>query len=77
MLLEKLAASILANALTGIGVIRAGHPTHPLTNFEIQKVYQNKPKFNGIYSRNNLSKKNDGTYIINLNEYEPIGTHYV
>ena len=24
---------------------------HPLTNFEIQKYYQNKPKFNGVYSR--------------------------
>ena len=31
-------------------------PQHPLTNFEIQKYYQNKPKFNGVYSRNNLSK---------------------
>ena len=28
-------------------------PPHPLTNFEIQKCYQNKPKFNGdgVYSR--------------------------
>ena len=24
---------------------------HPLTNFETQKYYQNKPKFNGVYSR--------------------------
>ena len=31
-------------------------PLHPLTNFEIQKYYQNEPKFNGVYSRNNLSK---------------------
>ena len=29
---------------------------HPLTNFEIQKFYQNKSKFNGVYSRNNLPK---------------------
>ena len=29
-------------------------PPHPLTNFEIQKYYQNEPRFNGIYSRNNL-----------------------
>ena len=28
-------------------------PSHPLTNFEIQKYYDNKPKFNGVYSRNN------------------------
>ena len=26
---------------------------HPLTNFEIQKYYQNEPKLNGLYSRNN------------------------
>ena len=29
---------------------------HPLTNFEIQKYYENEPKYNGVYSRNNLSK---------------------
>ena len=41
-------------------------PLHPLTNFEIQNYYQNEPKFNGDYSRNNLSKIKDGGYIINL-----------
>ena len=35
-------------------------PPHPLTNFEIQMYYPNKPKFNGAYSRNNLPKINDG-----------------
>ena len=50
---------------------------HPLTNFKIQKYYQNETKFNGAYSRNNLSKKNDGTYIINLDEYESIETHSI
>ena len=30
-------------------------PPHPLTNFEIQKYYQNELKFNGVYSRDNLS----------------------
>ena len=29
---------------------------HPLINFEIQKYFQNKPKFNGVYSRNDLPK---------------------
>ena len=28
-------------------------PPHPLTNFERQKYYQNEPKFNGVYLRNN------------------------
>ena len=35
-------------------------PPHSLNNFEIQKYYQNEPKFNGVYSRNNLSKVKDG-----------------
>ena len=50
---------------------------HPLTNLEIQKYYQNKPKFNGVYSRNNLPKIKDRTYVINLDEYESIGTHWI
>ena len=49
----------------------------PLTNFEIQTYYQNKPEFNGGYSRNSLSKIEDGTYIINLDEYGSIGTHWM
>ena len=31
-------------------------PSHFLTNFEIQKYCQNEPKFNGVYSRNNIPK---------------------
>ena len=51
--------------------------SHPLTNFEIQKYYQNEPKFNGVYSRNNLPKIKDGASLINLNEFESIGTHWI
>ena len=51
-------------------------PPHPLTNFEIEKYYENKPKFNGVYSRYNLSKIKDGAYIITLDEYESIGMHW-
>ena len=50
---------------------------HPLTYFEIQKYYQNQPKFNDNYSRNNLPKIKDGIYISNPYEYESIGTHRV
>ena len=50
---------------------------HPFNNFEIQKYYENEPKFNVVYSRNNLSKIKDGAYIINLDEYESIGTHWI
>ena len=32
-------------------------PPHPLTNFEIQKYYQDKPRFNSVFLRNNLPKK--------------------
>ena len=41
-------------------------PSHSLTNFEIQKFYQNEPRFNGFYSRDNLQKVKDGAYIVNL-----------
>ena len=50
---------------------------HPLTNFEIQKYYKNEPRFNGVYSRDNLPKIKDGAYIINHDEYSDIGTHWV
>ena len=52
-------------------------PSHPLTNFEIQKYYQNEPKFNGFYSRNNLSKIKDGAYIINIDEHNSIGIYSI
>ena len=49
-------------------------PSHPLTDFEIQK-YENESKFNGVFSRNSLSKIKDGAYVIHLDEYESIRTH--
>ena len=52
-------------------------PPHPLTNFEIQKYYQHEPRFNGVYSRDNLTTIKDGAYIINLDEYSDIGPHWV
>ena len=52
-------------------------PPHPLTNLEIQKYYKNERRFNGVYSRDNLSKIKDGAYIINLDEYSDIGNHWV
>ena len=41
------------------------------------KYYENEAKFNGVYSRNNLSKIKDRTYTINLDEYKSIGTHWI
>ena len=53
-------------------------PPQLLTNFEIQQYYQNDPRFNGIYSRNNLPKKiKDGAYVINLDEYVDVGTQWI
>ena len=51
----------------GEGIVRAGEgskknklnpllPFHPLTNIEINEYYINEPRFNGVYSRNNLPK---------------------
>ena len=58
-------------------------PPHLLTDFEKQKLNQNnsqrssknEPRFNGVYSRNNLPKIKDGAYVINLDESSDIGTH--
>ena len=72
--------------LTGKVIVRGGTDNHslnekewdPLTNFEIYKYYQNEPRFDGVLSRNNLPKKiKDGTYIINLDEYTDVGTHWM
>ena len=53
-------------------------PPHPLTNFEIQKYYKNEPRFNAVYSRDNLHNKiKDGAYVINTDEYSDIGTHWI
>ena len=92
MLLGTLVGSWLGNMLAGKGIQRAGEgfitagygskrfliPPDPLTNFEIQKYYQNEPRFNGVYSRDNLPNKiKDGAYVINLDEYFDIVTHWI
>ena len=51
---------------------------HFLTNFEIQRYDQNEPRFNSVYYRNNLPEKiNDGTYVINLDEYGDVGANWI
>ena len=72
----------------GDGIVRAGSgtkkklnsllPFHALTNIEISEYYKNEPRFNGVYSRNNLPNKlKKGAYVITLDEYENTGTHWV
>ena len=51
---------------------------YPLTNFELEMYYQNDPRFNGFFSKNDLLKTiKDGTYVINLDEYADVGTHWI
>ena len=52
-------------------------PPHPLTNFEIQKYYQNEPRFNGVFLRDNLPNIiKHGAYVINLDKYADVSTHW-
>ena len=79
----------VASRAKGEGIVRAGEgskkenlnlllPFHPLINIEISEYYKNEPKFNGVYSRNNLLNKiKKGAYVLNLDEYENTGTHWV
>ena len=70
----------------GEGTVRAGEgikkkalmAAHPLTNFEIQDYFKNEPRFNGVYSRDNLLKTTkNGAYLINLDEYAVVGTQWI
>ena len=67
----------------GEGLLRAGYGNNKMdfiitiTNFEIQKYYQNERRFNGVFSIDNLPKIKDGAYVKNLDEYSDIGTHWV
>ena len=85
MLLGTLGASLLGGVLADKGVIRGGDGVIRADeeliraghDFEIQKNYRNKPKVNGVYSRNNLPKIKSGAYIIKFDEYESIGAHWI
>ena len=52
-------------------------PFQPLSNFEIQKYCQNEPRFDGVFSKNNLPKIKDGAYIKNLDEYKSNRTYWI
>ena len=70
----------------GKGIIRPGYGSKKnfdstnfdLTNLQIQKYYQNEPRFNGVYSRDDLhDKKKDGVYVINPDGHSDIGTNWI
>ena len=49
-----------------------------MANIEIKKYYQNKPRFKGVYSGDNLPKNiKDWAYVINPDEYADIRTHWM
>ena len=49
--------------------------SHPLANFE---YYQNEPRFSGVYSKDDLLDKiKDVAYVIHLDEYSDMGTHWI
>ena len=50
---------------------------HLSTNFEIQAYYQNEPRIIGVYRDNLPDKIKDGAYVVNLDEYSDIGTHWI
>ena len=41
------------------------------------KYYWNEPKFNSVYSRDNLFEKKDEVYVVNLDEYEWLATQWI
>ena len=41
------------------------------------KYYQNEPRFNGVYSRNNSPKLNGEAFVLKLDEYKSIETHWI
>ena len=78
----SLLGDLLTKNLSGKGTVRAGEgflragegikkkvlmPAHPLTNFEIQEYYKSEPRFNDVYSRDNLPKTiKNAAYVINM-----------
>ena len=50
---------------------------HHLKDFELQRYYENEPQLKSVYSRNNLPKRKDGAYVINLDDYESIRTYWI
>ena len=53
----QLATSSVANGIAGKGVMRAGRvPLYSLTNIKNTKYFNSEPRFNGIFSRDNLPR---------------------
>ena len=89
VLLDTLGASLLGNLLSGKGIVRAGegivragYASLIKKNNKFQKkkeYYENEPKFNSVYSGDNLPKTmKNGAYEINIDEYDSdLGTCWI
>ena len=51
--------------------------SQPLTNFEIQKYYQNESKFKRVCSINNLPKIKDEAYVMNMDDFKSIRIYWI
>ena len=62
LLAGKITVRACSGNKKGKGIVRAGTrkrlgfsmPSHSLTNLELERIYQNEPRFNGVFSRDNL-----------------------
>ena len=65
------------NKKADFSLVRNFNATSSFNKFCDTKYYQNGPKFNGVYSRHNLHKIKDGSYLIILVEFKSIGPHWI
>ena len=50
---------------------------HPLNNIKITNYFNYEPRFNGVFSRNNLPRIKDEAHVINLDDKNSKGTNCV
>ena len=43
----------------------------------MQRYYENEPKFNGVFFHEIILKIKHGAYVIDLDEYADVGTHWI
>ena len=72
---NKLREKVENNMSTDIKLSKSLTPFHPLTIFEITEYFKDEKRFNGAYSRNNLSKLKKGAYVINLDHSKNTETY--
>ena len=52
-------------------------PLNPLNNIKITNYLHYEPRLNGLFSRNNLPRIKDGAFVINLDDTDSKGKHWV